>query len=150
MRSFHAVPVLLALGITAAAQKPNSYPNPYRTMENWAQVPDTIKWGQVIGANPDAHGNLWVFHRSEPPLMQFDGSGKLLKTMGEGMFVNPHGLHIDRDKQHLGFRRRRAQTEKASRYSNSARRVRSLLTLGDSRPASPAKRPTSSTAPPTL
>ena len=97
MRNFVAICILAALGPAASAQKPNSWPNPYRAVENWAQVPDTIHWGQVIGANPDAAGNLWVFHRAEPPLMQFDASGKLLQTLGQGMFVNPHGLHIDRE-----------------------------------------------------
>src|SRR5260370_1013539 len=96
-RSSYAIPVLLALVLAAAAQKQNSFPNPYRTVENWAQVPETIQWGQVIGASPDADGTLWVFHRAKPPLMLFDGSGKLLKTMGQGMFVTAHGLHIDRD-----------------------------------------------------
>ena len=98
MRNLIATSILLALGLSVSGQKPNSWPNPYRAVENWAQVPDTIHWGQVIGANPDAAGNLWVFHRAEPPLLQFDASGKLLQTLGQGMFVNSHGLHIDRER----------------------------------------------------
>jgi len=38
-----------------------------------------------------------VFHRSEPPILEFDASGKFLKSFGAGMFVQPHGLEIDRD-----------------------------------------------------
>jgi DNA-binding beta-propeller fold protein YncE len=75
----------------------NNLPNPYRPIENWAQLPAGIQWGQVISLQPDAHGNLWVFHRSEPPILEFDASGKLLKSFGAGMFVQPHGLTIDRD-----------------------------------------------------
>jgi DNA-binding beta-propeller fold protein YncE len=75
----------------------NNLPNPYRPIENWAQLPAGIQWGQVISVQPDAHGNLWVFHRSEPPILEFDASGKLLKSFGAGMFVQPHGLTIDRD-----------------------------------------------------
>jgi len=51
----------------------------------------------VISVQPDAHGNLWVFHRSEPPILEFDASGQLLKSVGAGMFIQPHGLTIDRD-----------------------------------------------------
>src|SRR5580692_4395628 len=75
----------------------NSLPNPYHAVENWAQLPAGIQWGQVIAVKPDAHGNLWVFHRSEPPILEFDASGKFLKSFGAGMFVQPHGLEIDRD-----------------------------------------------------
>jgi len=75
----------------------NNLPNPYHAVENWAQLPAGMQWGQVIAVKPDAHGNLWVFHRSEPPILEFDASGKFLKSFGAGMFVQPHGLEIDRD-----------------------------------------------------
>src|SRR5256885_16795713 len=29
--------------------------------------------------------------------MKFDASGKLVKSFGSGMFVRPHGIHIDRE-----------------------------------------------------
>jgi DNA-binding beta-propeller fold protein YncE len=75
----------------------NNLPNPWRPVENWAQLPAGVQWGQVIGVQPDAHGNLWVFHRSEPPILEFDASGKFLKSFGTGMFVQPHGLAIDHE-----------------------------------------------------
>lgn len=85
-------------GVCAAADlaASNNLPNPYRAVENWAQLPAGIQWGQVIQVQPDAHGNIWVFHRSDPPILEFDGSGKLLKSFGTGMFVQAHGLTIDR------------------------------------------------------
>ena len=46
---------------------------------------------------PDANGNLWVFHRTDPAILEFDPSGKLLKSFAKGMFVQAHGLTIDRD-----------------------------------------------------
>ena len=83
--------VFAAAALIAAAQ-----PNPYRSGEPWGQLPAEMKWGSVISVDPDANGDLWVFHRAQPPLLKFDASGKLIKTLGEGMFVQPHGLHIDR------------------------------------------------------
>src|SRR5579871_3972354 len=83
----------LALSATGAIAQLN----PYRLVENWPHLPAGFAWGSVISVDPDAAGNLWVFHRAEPPLLKFDASGRLLTRMGEGMFVQPHGLHIDRD-----------------------------------------------------
>jgi sugar lactone lactonase YvrE len=31
------------------------------------------------------------------PIMKFDASGKLVRSFGQGMFVFPHGIHVDRD-----------------------------------------------------
>jgi len=74
----------------------NNLPNPYRAVENWTTLPANIQWAQVISVDPDAHGNIWVFHRSEPNILEFDPSGKLLKSFGTG-FAQAHGLAIDRD-----------------------------------------------------
>jgi sugar lactone lactonase YvrE len=91
---------MLVTAIGAFAQtdaaSTNNLPNPYRAVENWAQLPANIQWAQVISVDPDAHGNIWVFHRSEPNILEFDASGKLLKSFGSG-FVQAHGLAIDRD-----------------------------------------------------
>jgi len=77
---------------------------PYRLVENWAQLPDGLVWGQAIAVEVDADGNLIVFHRcssdtcvgqSEPPLLKFDPNGELLMSWGEGLLVWPHGLDLD-------------------------------------------------------
>ena len=82
-----------AVDVTAT----NSLPNPFHPSENWAKIPAGMEWGQVISAQPDSHGNLWVFHRSDPAILEFDASGKFVKSFGAGMFVQPHGLATDRD-----------------------------------------------------
>jgi DNA-binding beta-propeller fold protein YncE len=71
--------------------------NPYRAVEGWPQLPSNIKWGAVISVDCDAKGNIWVFHRSQPPILKFDRSGKLLTSFGTDMFVQPHGMTIDRE-----------------------------------------------------
>lgn len=98
MKLYLKRPVILAItaAITSltAADAP---PNPYREVDNWAQLPAGVKWGQVISVDGDADGNVWVFHRGEPPLLKFDSSGKFLKSIGQGMFVQAHGLFLDQD-----------------------------------------------------
>jgi hypothetical protein len=96
----------------ARAQSPsdsmpnNTLPNPYRTIENWAKLPDGRTWGAAAGVDVDRQGNIWVAERcgantcdgsSLPPILELDPSGKLLKSFGAGMFVFPHGLHVDLD-----------------------------------------------------
>jgi sugar lactone lactonase YvrE len=51
----------------------------------------------VISVDPASNGDVWVFHRAGPPVLRFDPSGKLVKSFGEGMFVQPHGMTVDRD-----------------------------------------------------
>jgi hypothetical protein len=71
--------------------------NPYHVAEGWPQLPAGIKWEGVISVDSDARGNIWVFHRSEPTILEFDPSGKLIKSFGTGMFAQAHGMTIDRD-----------------------------------------------------
>src|SRR5579862_4756595 len=85
------------LAFAASVSATDDLPNPYRPVENWAQLPAGVQWGPVIAVKPDAHGNLWVFHRADPAILEFDSSGKFLKGFAAGMFVQAHGLSIDRD-----------------------------------------------------
>src|SRR5688572_22787311 len=98
--------LVAALVAALAAQSPNSQPNPYRMVENWAKMPDGRTWGSLSAVGVDRNGNIWVGERcganscagkSEPPILQFDPSGKLLRSFGAAMFIFPHGMHIDRD-----------------------------------------------------
>jgi streptogramin lyase len=91
-----AIVVLIALAV-AVPRAQTSLPNPYRLAENWAQLPAGMQWAGVISIDPDTRGNIWVFHRSDPTILKFDPSGKLVSSFGAGTFVQPHGMTIDRD-----------------------------------------------------
>ena len=90
----------------AATTEPNAQPNPYRTIENWAKLPEGRTWGSAAGVSLDSHGHIWVAERcganscagkTDDPILEFDTSGKLLKSFGGGMFIFPHGLYVDKD-----------------------------------------------------
>jgi DNA-binding beta-propeller fold protein YncE len=88
--------VLATVAANVAAQGGN-LPNPYREDANWAKLPAGAKWAGVISVDPASNGDVWVFHRSDPPVLRFDASGKVVKSFGEGMIVNAHGMTVDRD-----------------------------------------------------
>jgi sugar lactone lactonase YvrE len=108
---FGAALAVLLLAASNAAQcagsEPvNSLPNPYRTVENYFQLPPGRTWGQVPTVDIDSKGHIWVLDRcggtgcvgsTLDPVLEFDVSGKLLKSFGSGMFVFPHGIFIDRN-----------------------------------------------------
>jgi len=100
-RLTRAAVVALAMLIVLAAAAPRaqspSLPNPYRIAEKWAQLPAGMQWAGVISVDPDAKDNIWVFHRSDPTILKFDPAGKLVASFGAGMFVQAHGMTIDRN-----------------------------------------------------
>ncbi len=112
--------VIAACGVTARAQeasypKPSELPNPYRLMEGWPTLPSSMnggRWGEVIRVHVARDGNIWVLHRcfnivppgsaicinrgeANPPILEFDPSGRLLKSFGAGLFAYPHGFTVD-------------------------------------------------------
>jgi hypothetical protein len=100
----------LAVAVVAVAamsgREVSAQSNPYRPGENWGRLPEGRTFGNVIGVDVDRSGNVWVFERCGgdtcegsklAPILQFDASGKLLKSFGAGMFAFPHGFHVDRD-----------------------------------------------------
>lgn len=94
--------LLFALGIVMPAAMPgqsgrNAMSNPYRMVDGWGTLPDGVLWGASIGIIPDGQGGVWVLHRSEPPILKLDSDGHVVRTFGDGMFVQPHGFCMDRD-----------------------------------------------------
>ena|SRR5688572_848449 len=82
-------------------------PNPYRTVEGWAKMPEGRKWGatSAVEVAPDGK-SIWVGERcgantcagsNLPVILRFDETGRLATSFGAGMFIFPHGFHVDRD-----------------------------------------------------
>jgi sugar lactone lactonase YvrE len=91
---------------TAVLVQTNDAPNPYRVEEGWATMPAGRTWGSTSAVEPDRAGNIWVGERcganscadsTLAPLLQFDRSGKLIRSFGESTLLFPHGFHVDTD-----------------------------------------------------
>lgn len=93
------------LGGTAGAQ--NHAPNPYRTIEGWAKLPDNREWGATSAIYPANDGkHIWIADRCGTnlcvgsdlnPVVLFDQNGNAVKQFGAGQIVWPHGMFVDSD-----------------------------------------------------
>jgi DNA-binding beta-propeller fold protein YncE len=97
-----AVAAVAASSVVLAAQQ-----HSYKTITDHFKMPDGRKVGSTAGITIDRDGSsVWVFERcggnncvgsGVAPILKFDASGKVVKSLGAGMFIRPHGIHIDRD-----------------------------------------------------
>jgi DNA-binding beta-propeller fold protein YncE len=94
--------VLRIAGTQAQVDDPDSAPNPYRVVNDWAKLPEGRRWGMAIGVDVDRDGSsVWVFDRcggkscdgsNIAPIQKFDATGRLVVSFGSGLFSWPHGL----------------------------------------------------------
>lgn len=86
----------------------NHAPNPYRTVEGiWGQLPAGRTWGATSAVYPAKDGNIWVAercgentcvgHEDLDTVLLFAKDGTLIRSFGKGLFVWPHGIHVDPD-----------------------------------------------------
>ena len=104
-----AVVVVLLAGVEAFAQ---ALPNPYRTVDGWAKLPDGRQMGAVGGVDVDPDGeHIWAVVRCDAtdperfgnecldsdldPVLKFDPDGDVVESFGGGMFIWPHGIEVD-------------------------------------------------------
>jgi sugar lactone lactonase YvrE len=97
----------LAAALQPAIEPINDPPNPYRAIDGWGELPPGRTWGSTSAVDIDPDGrSVWVAERCGanscagsdlPVVLKFDSSGKLLKSFGGGMFIFPHGIHVDRE-----------------------------------------------------
>jgi len=86
----------------------SALPNPNPTLiKGWGPLPGDRTWGSTAGVDIGPDGHVWAIDRcgandcdgsSLHPILKFDRfSGELLTSFGGGLFVFPHGFHVDRD-----------------------------------------------------
>jgi sugar lactone lactonase YvrE len=89
----------------------NDLPNPYGAGIHWGTLPEGRVWGSVVGIDIAPDGTIWTVERcgvfgtggrpclDHPvdPIVQFDASGKFLRSFGAKTIVSPHKLDVDGD-----------------------------------------------------
>lgn len=67
----------------------------YRVVPDIFQMPEGMNFGPCTAVAVRASGNILVFSRSEHALMEFNSAGMYMRSLGRGVFDNPHGLRLD-------------------------------------------------------
>ena len=68
---------------------------PLRVVPNWLQLPPAWNFRETPGIAVDARGHVYVVHRGEHPIMEFDAIGKFVRAFGDGLFDRAHSVRID-------------------------------------------------------
>ena len=87
-------------------------PNPTsEVIIGFGPLPDQREWGSTAGVDIGPDGQLWAYDRcggnaltdgcgtsDVDPVLKFDReTGEVLTSFGAGLFILPHGLHVDQD-----------------------------------------------------
>ena len=89
----------------------NDLPNPYEEGIHWGALSAGRVWGSTAGISQAPDGTIWAIDRcgatgaggttcldSElDPILQFDQSGALLQSFGQGLIVSPHKITVAPD-----------------------------------------------------
>jgi len=67
----------------------------YRVVPDIFRLPEGMNFGPCSAVAVRASGNILVFSRNEHALMEFNPEGMYLRSLGRGIFDNPHGLRLD-------------------------------------------------------
>ena len=110
MRRFTLALMLFALPAAAQMVMPDplklssSFQAPQR---QWARLADGKPWGTTAGIEIGPHGEIWAIDRcgagscdgsDMAAVHQIDPkTGRPIKSIGQGLFAMPHGMHVDKD-----------------------------------------------------
>jgi hypothetical protein len=84
----------------------NNLPNPYQTLRSWAELPEGMTWPAITGVMEGPDRNLYVLGRchenscagrTEPAVLVYNSSGKLVNSWGSKLLNFPHGFALDRE-----------------------------------------------------
>ena len=111
-------------------QPVNHLPNPYVTERGWGTLPDGRVWGSVSALHVDGDGtHIWVAERcgtnscagsTVDPIVRLDSAGNVVAHFGAGMFIWPHGMHVDPDGNVWVTDARAASTTELERFPGEA------------------------------
>ena len=70
---------------------------PYGVVPNFFKFPKGMIQGEAAGVAVNSKGHIYLFQRTKPMLTEYDEKGEYIQTIGEGLFLHPHGLRVDAD-----------------------------------------------------
>jgi streptogramin lyase len=82
---------MFSLKFAAAADGINFVP----TAGNGLQLPPGLTLGPCSAVDFDSEGRMYLFHRGKQPILCFDSSGRFLRSWGDKLIGQAHGLRVD-------------------------------------------------------
>jgi DNA-binding beta-propeller fold protein YncE len=73
----------------------------YSVERPWGILPDGMLLSSVSDVAVDSRDQVYVFQRSEPPVVVFDSDGGYLRSWGSGLILDPHGIFSFNDRIYL-------------------------------------------------
>ncbi len=67
----------------------------YTVHENWWTLPDGWEFGWIPAVAVDSQDRVYVYSRSEHPMVVFDRDGNFLTSWGDDILKDAHGIFID-------------------------------------------------------
>jgi len=93
MKRLSLLSLLLASALWLPGQPDHSWG--LRAVPGFLQPPIDGNIVQPTGVAVNSKGHVFVFNKGNRQLMEFDRQGQYLRSLGHGLFRDPHGLRID-------------------------------------------------------
>ena len=69
----------------------------YKVNNSWAKFKHNESFGLISDVSIDSNNNVYVFQRTNPPLLVFNPIGELINCWGHGTFSDAHGIYLNKD-----------------------------------------------------
>ncbi len=112
----------------------------YEVTEGWGKLPEGWTFTQVAGVAVNSRDRVYVYNRSEHPVIVFDREGNFLTSWGENVLTRGgHGIFIDAD-DYVYLVDRIMQT--VMKFTPEGKRLLTLGTKGQANEGKPFNNPT--------
>ncbi|MBH53602.1 MAG: hypothetical protein CMI18_04565 [Opitutaceae bacterium] len=94
--TFRLLPLIVFYVTSVSASVWSEIPQlPHKLVEDWPDLPKGWNLGETVSVDVDSDDNIWVFHRGENGVIQFDRHGKILDAWKNMPIESAHGLQVD-------------------------------------------------------
>ena len=69
----------------------------YTVQEDWWTLPEDWEFGWIPAVAVDSQDKIYVYSRSEHPMVVFDREGNFIDSWGDDILKDAHGIFIDAD-----------------------------------------------------
>jgi sugar lactone lactonase YvrE len=71
----------------------------YEVQQDWFELPEGWRFGWIPAVACDSQDRVYVYSRSEHPMVVFDRTGRFVASWGDEVLKDAHGIFIDAEDQ---------------------------------------------------